>query len=114
MKDQMPTSAPLAICLFGPFDLRVDGNPAPRLRTRKSQWLIALLVLRHDREVQRSWLAGTLWPDSPEAQSFASLRVALNDLRAALGSQAERLRSPTLQTLSLDLGNGGYSDLVAF
>src|SRR5438093_13542046 len=98
---QAPT--PLAIHLFGPFEVQVNGAPLPRLRYRKGQWLLALLILRHGRETDRAWLAGTLWPESPERQAFASLRKSLTDLRAALGPEACRLRSPTPQTLSLDL-----------
>src|SRR5262249_34439093 len=78
------TDAPLAIRLLGPFGARLQGGPLPRLRTRKGQWLLALLALRASQEVERSWLAGTLWPDSDEPQAFGSLRKSLADLRAAL------------------------------
>jgi DNA-binding SARP family transcriptional activator len=107
------TLPPLAISLFGPFDARVDGHPLPRLRSRKGYWLLALLALRHGREVERSWLAGTLWPDSPEPLAFASLRKSLRDLRRALGPQAYRLCSPTPRTVSLDVA-GADVDVVAF
>jgi len=65
---------PLTIHLFGPFEARANGAPLPRPPrgapgTRKVQWLLALLALRHGREVERSWLAGTLWPDSDEPQA---------------------------------------------
>jgi DNA-binding SARP family transcriptional activator len=78
-------AAPLAIGLFGPFTVRRQGDPLPRLRTRKGQWLLALLTLRHDGDVERAWLAGTLWPDNPESQALAHLRRCLTDLRQALG-----------------------------
>jgi predicted ATPase/DNA-binding SARP family transcriptional activator len=105
--------APLTIELFGPFTVYVEGRPLPRLRSRKGQWLLALLALRGGREVQRAWLAGTLWPDSPEEQAFASLRQSLSDLRKALGTQAHRLQSPTPQTVLLDL-TGAQADVLAF
>src|SRR5262245_29544455 len=101
--DPAPGIAPLAIRLFGPWDVQLGGEALPGLRSRKGEWLLALLVLRHDRDVERSWLAGLLWPDSPEPQAFANLRNCLTDLRRALGPQAERLRSPSPRTLSLDL-----------
>ena len=94
---------PLTIHLFGPFEARVNGMPLPRLRTRKGQWLLALLALRHDRDVERSWLAGTLWPDSDEPQALQSLRMALTDLRRALGAEAPRILAPTNSVLRLDL-----------
>ena len=41
-------------------------------------------------------VAGTLWPDSTETQALASLRMALTDLRSALGPAAERLSSASI------------------
>ncbi len=99
------TAAPLTIHLFGPMRVRVHGEPMPRVRTRSAEWLLALLVLRHGRTVPRSWLAGTLWPDSEETQALQNLRHALLSLRKALGSQRERLQSPTRDTLTLDFAN---------
>jgi DNA-binding SARP family transcriptional activator len=53
----------VGITLFGPMQVRIEGQPLPLMRSRKSLWLLALLTLRHDRPVERDWLAGTLWPD---------------------------------------------------
>jgi predicted ATPase/DNA-binding SARP family transcriptional activator/class 3 adenylate cyclase len=108
----------LSIRLFGPFEARLNGRPLPRLRSRKGEWLLALLVLRHGGDVERSWLAGLLWPDSSELQALANLRLSLLDLRRALGAEAARLRSPTPRTLSLDLAGvetdvGTFDALVA-
>src|SRR5262249_47497359 len=64
-------------------------------------------------EVDRSWLAGMLWPDRLEPQAFTSLRNSLADLRHTLGAEAVRLRSPNLRTVSLDL-TGAEVDLFAF
>src|SRR4051794_38564570 len=85
----------LSLCLFGPFEVRVSGEPLPRLRSRKGQWLLALLALRAGAEVERAWLAGLLWPDSSEALAAHSLRTSLADLRRALGRDSGRLRSLT-------------------
>ena len=45
----MPTpesgDVPLTIDLFGPFSVQVEGKPLPHLRSRKGQWLLALLAL---------------------------------------------------------------------
>jgi predicted ATPase/class 3 adenylate cyclase len=110
---------PLVIRLFGPFELLVNGCPPPRLRTRKGQWLLALLAMRAGRELDRAWLASTLWPDSSATQAFVNLRVSLNDLRRVLGVagaqsvERARLCSPTGRTLCLDL-TGAEVDVVAF
>src|SRR5437660_834775 len=103
----------LLIHLFGPFEVRLHGQPLPRLHSRKGQWLLALLVLRPCRAVERAWLAGTLWPDSSEEAANASLRNSLKDLRRVLGSEAGRLHSPTTRSLSLDL-EGAHADVLAF
>jgi predicted ATPase/DNA-binding SARP family transcriptional activator len=103
----------LAIRLFGPFAVHVNGQPLPRLRSRNGQALLALLTLRHDGEVERPWLAGVLWPDRPTDRGLALLRRELTDLRRALGPAAHCLRSPTPHTLSLEL-TAAAADVVAF
>src|SRR5437588_10744987 len=108
-----PSAAPLEIRLFGRVALTVEGRPAPRLRSRAGQWLLALLALRRGQEVDRSWLAGTLWPESSESQARYNLRRNLTDLRRVLGPQAGRLGSPTSRAVQLDL-RGAFCDLVAF
>jgi predicted ATPase/DNA-binding SARP family transcriptional activator len=108
-----PTSAPLILSLFGPFQAWVNGQALPRLRSRKGHWILALLTLRQGREVERAWLMGTLWPDGSEALAAHSLRTSLTDLRRALGTQAGRLLTPTLRTLALDLADAQV-DLLAF
>src|SRR5687767_9298149 len=103
----------LELRLLGPMEARVHGQPLPPPRFRKELWALALLALRGGREVDREWLAGTLWPESAPAQAFYNLRRALSELRAALGDQASRLRAPTRRTLCLDLA-GVWVDVLAF
>jgi DNA-binding SARP family transcriptional activator len=99
--------------MFGPFSASVHGAPLPRLRTQKGCSLLALLVLRKGRAVNREWIAGTLWPESAQAQAFYNLRRSLSDLRHALGRQADRVTSPTAQTVSFDSA-GADIDVLAF
>src|SRR5437868_2247008 len=103
----------LSIQLFGPRRVLIDGEPLPRLRTRSVEWLLALLVLRHGRAVDRSWLAGTLWPESDEDQALHNLRDALVHLRRAFGAESARLQSPARDTLTLDL-EGAEVDVLRF
>jgi predicted ATPase/DNA-binding SARP family transcriptional activator len=103
MRREMAPAPRLSIRLLGPFDARVNGETMPALRTRKGQWLLALLALRQGCAVSRDWLAGTLWPESLEEQALGSLRRSLTDLRSALGPEADRLEAPTARTLCLDL-----------
>src|SRR5947209_1006436 len=81
-------ASPLSVRLFGAFEVRVSGQPLPHLQFRKSQAVLALLVLRPGGEVERDWLAGLLWPDRAPAAALHSLRNCLSDLRRALGPQA--------------------------
>src|SRR5205823_11330936 len=90
-----PTERPLTLRLFGPLEVRVNGAPLPRLRSRKGLSLLALLALRHGAPVERTLLAGLLWLDRPTSQALETLRRDLTDLRQALGPEADRLRSPT-------------------
>jgi DNA-binding SARP family transcriptional activator len=105
--------SPFILTLFGPFEVRMGQQLLPPLRTRKGYQILALLALRASREVERTWLAGLLWPDSDEEKSAANLRNTLKDLRSALGEEAGRLRSPSSRTLTLDL-TGTAVDVVAF
>src|SRR5690242_7247021 len=107
------TFTALTMTLFGPMQVRVQGQPLPHLRSRKTLWLLALLTLRHDRPVEREWLAGMLWPDVDQSQAFANLRPILSELRGALGTQGERLQSPGRHTLLLDLA-GAPADVLIF
>src|SRR5579872_2941490 len=107
------TNTSLAVQLFGPLQVVIDGEPMPRARTRAVEWLVALLVLRQGRSVDRAWLAGTLWPDSEESQALHNLRNALVLLRKALGTQAGRLQSIGRDALTLDVG-GAEVDLLLF
>ncbi len=107
-------AAALDIRLFGPIEVRVQGQPLGPLRSpRAGQSLLALLVLRHDRETERSWLAGTLWPESLQGQSLYNLSRNLTALRHALDSQSARLLSPSSRSLRLDLTNA-WVDVLAF
>ena len=94
------TPPPLTIQLFGPLRVTVRGEPLPRVRTRSVEWLLALLTLRHGRAVQRSWLAGTLWPESSGSRALQNLRNDLVALRKALGPESGRLQSPARDALT--------------
>src|SRR5215470_14205899 len=113
MSPKVTTPPPIAIHLFGPMRVFVHGQPMPRVRTRTVEWLFALLALRHGRKVERSWLAGTLWPESDEGQALHNLRDALVHLRKALGPESGRIQSPTRDSLTLDL-KGAEMDLIRF
>jgi DNA-binding SARP family transcriptional activator len=108
-----PGYRPLTLRLFGACEVTVQGRPLPPLRYRKDLWLLALLALRHDREVARVGLAALFWPDAEESQARYYLRRSLSNLRRALGSEARRLLAPTPRTVRLDLSDADC-DVLAY
>jgi predicted ATPase/DNA-binding SARP family transcriptional activator len=101
----LTTPGTLRIRLFGRFEVETHGQPLRPLRTRKGQWLLALLALHPRRECERDWLAATLWPQSLDSKAHYNLRRSLSDLRQALGPEACRLESPTPHSLRLNLAD---------
>lgn len=109
-----PMTESLSLRLFGPPSVSVGGEPLGRLRSRKGLYLLALLALRSGVAVERDFLIGTLWPESDAPAGQESLRKTLADLRSALGSAAERLRTPRRGTLLLDLSGDAFCDVTVF
>ena len=103
----------LQIQLFGPAAASIGGKPIRKLRSRKGMWLLAILTLRTGREVDRQWLAGTLWPDSADSQAYYNLRENLFDLRKALGPHGDRLVSSGPRSLRLEV-DARNADVLAF
>src|SRR5262245_20070864 len=109
----LATTSTLSLRLFGPFEARLGESPLPRLRSQKGEWLLALLALRGETGAHRSWLAGSLWPESEESRALYYLRRELSVLRQALGSEGIRLIAGPGQNLRLDLA-GAHCDVRAF
>jgi predicted ATPase/DNA-binding SARP family transcriptional activator len=94
--------------------IRCGGQLLRKMRTRKEQWLLALLVLYGvDSPVDRQWLAGTLWPETTETAALANLRRSLSIVRETMGDQGNRILAPTPRTLAIDL-RGATCDVTTF
>lgn len=106
-----PVSANLTLSLLGPYQACIGDHPLRTRHSRKEQCLLALLALRHNQVIERSWLAETLWPES--SGGLALLRDTLSDLRLSLGPYAGRLSAPTPRTVSLHL-QAGEADILNF
>ncbi|MGC4047072.1 MAG: BTAD domain-containing putative transcriptional regulator [Armatimonas sp.] len=104
----------LSLRLLGTPLMTVGGEALPRLRSRKSLHLLALLALKAGAAVERDFLIGTLWPESNQSAGQESLKKTLADLRTALGSEAERLCTPGRGQLRLDLSGGAFCDILTF
>ena len=112
VRDSAPP-APLSVTLFGAFHLAVAGETVPPPRARAAGWILVLLILRRGEEVDRQWLAETLWPKAEMRSALFNLRRNLTELRKMLGAEATRVQSPTVRTLRFDL-NDVACDLIAF
>jgi DNA-binding SARP family transcriptional activator len=62
------------LTLLGGFELTDNGEPV--VVPMSAQRVIAFIAL-HDHPLQRAYVAGSLWLDSPEARAHANLRSAL-------------------------------------
>ncbi|MGD8806496.1 MAG: DUF2791 family P-loop domain-containing protein, partial [Chloroflexota bacterium] len=80
----MPTK--VEITLYGPFSLKLDGEPVD-LASRQLQKLLSYLALNAGKTIPRAALAGTLWLDSPERTARRNLRQYLWRLRRAIGDE---------------------------
>jgi len=76
----------LEIRLLGRFEIRRQGNPID-VPSRRSQSLLAYLVLKSGAQERREKLAGLLWPDSEESKARRQLRQALWLLRKSIGPE---------------------------
>lgn len=94
---QLP--GPVRVSLMGGFEVRWDGEPIAIPGSARR--LLAFLAL-HDRPVERLFVAGSLWTESSEGRSGASLRSALWRLQRP-GLDFVRVEGNLLQ-LSPDVG----------
>ena len=79
------------ICLFGSLELAWADQPLSIPSSLKARSLLAYLILRHDGPVSRDLLAGTFWPEQPDARARRALSQALWRIRSALGPAGDRL-----------------------
>jgi DNA-binding SARP family transcriptional activator len=77
-RSQPHASVGVEVSVLRGFELRCDGNLVAL--PWSAQRLVAFLAL-HDRPLQRSYVAGSLWLDSSEVRAGHSLRTALWRLR---------------------------------
>lgn len=71
--------------LFGDFKI----TPSPqKLRTRKTESLVALLALRPGTTFSRDNIASLFWPEDRQETARQSVRMAISNIRSALGTDA--------------------------
>jgi DNA-binding SARP family transcriptional activator len=77
----------LDVRLSGGLQLRVDGAPISLPASRRARAVLAFLALNPGTQ-PRARVAARFWPDVLDESARASLRVALTELRQALGPAA--------------------------
>ena len=100
--------------LLGGFRVLTDGRSAARPPSARQQQLIAFLVL-HARSapIPRQRVAGSLWPESSDAQALTNLRRELHHLREGW-PRLDALVDAGSRTLAWCGEVGAIVDLVAF
>jgi len=104
----------LLIELLGGFRVLTDGRSAARPPSARQQQLVAFLVL-HARSapIQRQRIAGSLWPESSDAQALTNLRRELHHLREGW-PKLDALVDAGTRTLTWRGERGTVVDMVAF
>ncbi len=90
----------LLVRLCGGLSLERDGVPLELPRSRRGRALLAWLAL-HPGMHARGMMAAQFWPEVLDSSARSSLRVALSELRAALGDDAGCLLA-TREAVGLD------------
>src|SRR5512135_3808967 len=90
----------LEVRLAGDLELRVDGAELALPASRRARAVLAYLALNRAPQ-PRGRLAARFWPDVLDESARASLRVALTELRQALGPAAAYVAA-TRDTIALD------------
>jgi len=107
----------VSLKLFGGFQARLEPGLPIKLPTRKAQALLAYLALHPEPAPHRDSLAALLWPDRTDDQARASVRHALHELRRALASCADVLKTEgdtvTVDTDLVDLDVAAFGRLLA-
>lgn len=77
---------------MGRFALFRDGVEVDRLRTRKTEGVLAWLALNRGTAYSRTALVERFWPEEDEASARRKLRLALHSIRQEIGDALETER----------------------
>lgn len=102
-------------CLGG-FEVRLEKRPLTHFYSQKSKALLAYLAVEAGRSLDRSHLAGLLWPDYTEKRARHNLSQTLLALRKDLGGAeiTAVFLHATNRTLHFEAGETVFVDVVAF
>jgi WD40 repeat protein/DNA-binding SARP family transcriptional activator len=108
--------ARLSICLLGPFEATLDGQPIASFESDKARALLAYLAVEAGRGHSREKLAGLLWPDRPEPAARSNLAHALAVLRQVIGDRDAGAPALLISRQAIQLNSEGdaFVDAIAF
>jgi DNA-binding SARP family transcriptional activator/tetratricopeptide (TPR) repeat protein len=107
----------LEISLLGGFQLRRDGALLEPIALRAGRSLLAYLVMNRERPHTRDLLAGTFWPDLPDARARRRLSQALWQVQARISPGEDpqrRLLATAGDTVGIDTGADFWLDVDEF
>ncbi len=98
---------------LAPFRIESETGTQNRLRTRKTESVLACLALRRGQWVTRRELLDLFWSEAPEADARPKLRLALHSIRGAIGdlleTQGDQVRIGGLWVDALDAEPSGMT-----
>ena len=102
--------SPLRVELLGGFRIVADDRAAARVPSARQQQILAFLVLHSaGAAILRQRVAGSLWPESTDAQALTNLRRELHHLREEWPAV-----SSLIEARSRTLAWRGDADVTAF
>src|SRR5215510_4396164 len=93
----------LRLTLLGGFQARLGAGAPLRLRTRKTQALLAYLALPPRQPHSRDKLASLLWGDRSQPETRSRLRGSLFVLRRVLAAASPPCLALESETVGLDV-----------
>jgi DNA-binding SARP family transcriptional activator len=104
----------LRVELLGGFRVLIDGRSSTHPPSARQQELITFLILfARNAPIQRQRVAGSLWPESSDAQALTNLRRELHYLREGW-PRLDALIHAGSGTVAWCGAVGAIVDLVAF
>lgn len=108
------TNHALRLYLCGPFRIEGEGEETTRLRTRKTESVLAFMALTRGAWVTRETLISEFWPCEAATDAKPKLRLALHSIRRAIGNRLEsRGESVRLVDVWVDALDADPADLVS-
>ncbi len=113
----MKNAQSLNVCLFGPFQVSLNGDPLPTFYSSKARALLAYLLIEANRPHSRDALATLLWGNQPSQKARTNLRTTFAKLRQLLAPlEVETpLFTTTRQTIQFNFNPAHHwIDVVTF